>query len=276
MTEDTEKWMPLVRDIASGIKARLPKNTPMHQFEDLIQYGWFGLRDALQSFDESRGVKFATYASRRISGSIWDGLRRVDWVPRQVRDEKSDDVVGMSSMETVAASWDDSGVRRIMADFLVDPNGMAGIDRVDRNDEIDRILRFVHDRTAKAIIILYYVRGLTMNEIGVSLGVSKSRIWQIHSSAMMIIKASHAPTATRTDARKGRSFRTNLPKRKMAKARSILCRQRPGMTYTIATAAKEAGTSAFTIQRSIFHKRPAGPHGLIFYRDNPGETAESA
>lgn len=76
------EYVPLVEAIAERICARLPAE---FELDDLIQAGFFGLKDAVESFDQERGVKFETYASPRIRGSILDELRRMDWVPRLVR-----------------------------------------------------------------------------------------------------------------------------------------------------------------------------------------------
>jgi RNA polymerase sigma factor for flagellar operon FliA len=76
------KYAPLVKYVAGRVAIGLPANV---EFDDLVSYGVFGLMDAIEKYDPSRGIKFETYAIARIRGAILDGLRSNDWVPRSVR-----------------------------------------------------------------------------------------------------------------------------------------------------------------------------------------------
>ncbi len=76
------KYAPLVKYVAGRVAIGLPSNV---EFDDLVSFGVFGLMDAIEKFDLSRGIKFETYAIARIRGAILDGLRSNDWVPRSVR-----------------------------------------------------------------------------------------------------------------------------------------------------------------------------------------------
>lgn len=76
------RYAPLVKYVAGRVAIGLPANV---EFDDLVSYGIFGLMDAIEKYDPSRGIKFETYAIARIRGSILDGLRSNDWVPRSVR-----------------------------------------------------------------------------------------------------------------------------------------------------------------------------------------------
>ena len=76
------RYAPLVKYVAGRVAIGLPSNV---EFDDLVSYGVFGLMDAIEKFDPSRGIKFETYAIARIRGAILDGLRSNDWVPRSVR-----------------------------------------------------------------------------------------------------------------------------------------------------------------------------------------------
>ncbi|TCL66569.1 RNA polymerase sigma factor for flagellar operon FliA [Hydrogenispora ethanolica] len=76
------KYAPLVKYVAGRVAIGLPSNV---EFDDLVSFGVFGLMDAIEKYDPSRGIKFETYAISRIRGSILDGLRSNDWVPRSVR-----------------------------------------------------------------------------------------------------------------------------------------------------------------------------------------------
>src|SRR6059036_2746696 len=79
-----EKYLPLVKYIAERLLAKLPQNI---ELDDLTSAGIFGLMDAIEGFDLSRGVKFETYCTTRIRGAILDELRSLDWVPRIVRNK---------------------------------------------------------------------------------------------------------------------------------------------------------------------------------------------
>jgi RNA polymerase sigma factor FliA len=84
-SDNIEDHLPLVSSIVAKMKRRLPSFV---EEEDLFQYGFFGLKDAWDKFDPSRGVKFAAYAATRVRGAILDGLRSMDWVPRLARQRK--------------------------------------------------------------------------------------------------------------------------------------------------------------------------------------------
>ena len=77
-----EKYLPLIKHIASRININLP---PYIEYEDLISYGIFGLMQAIDRYDITKGVKFETYAYTRIRGSIIDELRKLDWIPQNTR-----------------------------------------------------------------------------------------------------------------------------------------------------------------------------------------------
>jgi RNA polymerase sigma factor for flagellar operon FliA len=81
------RYAPLVKYVAGRVAIGLPSNV---EFDDLVSYGVFGLMDAIEKFDTSRGIKFETYAIARIRGAILDGLRSNDWVPRSVRQKAKD------------------------------------------------------------------------------------------------------------------------------------------------------------------------------------------
>ena len=76
------KYAPLVKYVAGKVSMGMPQNI---EFDDLVSYGIFGLIDAINKFDPSRGIKFKTYAMTRIRGAIFDELRSIDWIPRSIR-----------------------------------------------------------------------------------------------------------------------------------------------------------------------------------------------
>jgi len=211
-----ERYLPLVKYNGERIWARLPDGV---ELDDLISAGVFGLMDAIDAFDLSRGVKFETYCVPRIRGAMLDELRTMDWVPRLVRSKASKLNEGNKTLETklgrhptvqeLAAhmelsvpelekmvleanavgltslnkKWYETDsykdVREI--DILEDKKGEDPTRRVQKND-LMRLVTKGLNRNERLIIILYYYEELTMKEIGATLDLSESRVSQMHSS----------------------------------------------------------------------------------------------
>ena len=202
------------------------------ELDDLIQAGSFGLKDAIESFDPDRGVKFETYCAPRIRGAILDELRNMDWVPRLVRSRSSKvdqasrqlemelgrtptneeiaDRIGVPAEEfekmikdsntvsqvSLSRKWFDADnnkdVREI--DILEDRNAASPVDEIHRRDIKELITRGL-SRAERLILILYYYEEMTMKEIGAALDLSESRVSQMHSSIIMRLKGQMAERA---------------------------------------------------------------------------------
>lgn len=211
-----EIYLPLVKYNGERIWARLPDGV---ELDDLISAGVFGLMDAIDAFDLSRGVKFETYCVPRIRGAMLDELRTMDWVPRLVRSKASklneaiktlEARLGRQPNETELAAelnisveelekmildanavnlislnkkWYETDsykdVREI--DILEDKKGEDPTRRIQKND-LMRLVTKGLNRNERLIIILYYYEELTMKEIGATLDLSESRVSQMHSS----------------------------------------------------------------------------------------------
>ncbi len=211
-----EIYLPLVKYNGERIWARLPEGV---ELDDLISAGVFGLMDAIDAFDMSRGVKFETYCVPRIRGAMLDELRTMDWVPRLVRSKASKLNEAMKSLETkfgrqptaaelsetmgisvpelekmmldanavnlisLNKKWYETDsykdVREI--DILEDKKGEDPTRRIQKND-LMRLVTKGLNRNERLIIILYYYEELTMKEIGATLELSESRVSQMHSS----------------------------------------------------------------------------------------------
>lgn len=211
-----EMYLPLVKYNGERIWARLPDGV---ELDDLISAGVFGLMDAIDAFDLSRGVKFETYCVPRIRGAMLDELRTMDWVPRLVRSKASklnealktlEARLGRSPTEQELAAqleitvpelekmirdanavslislnkkWYETDsykdVREI--DILEDKKGEDPTKRIQKND-LMRLVTKGLNRNERLIIILYYYEELTMKEIGATLDLSESRVSQMHSS----------------------------------------------------------------------------------------------
>ncbi|MDA0660724.1 MAG: FliA/WhiG family RNA polymerase sigma factor [Planctomycetota bacterium] len=211
-----ETYLPLVRYNGERVWARLPDGV---ELDDLISAGIFGLMDAIDAFDMSRGVKFETYCVPRIRGAMLDELRTMDWVPRLVRSKASKLSEANKTLEarlgrapsvnelaaqleisvpevermvqeanavnlvSLNKKWYETDsykdVREI--DILEDKKGEDPTRRIQKSD-LMRLVTKGLNRNERLIIILYYYEELTMKEIGQTLDLSESRVSQMHSS----------------------------------------------------------------------------------------------
>jgi len=209
-----EDCQGLVRSLALGISRRLP---PTVELEDLIAYGQVGLGEAARDFDPSRGSRFSTYAYYRIRGAIYDGLSKMAWFERghaaQVRyDQMSGEVLRLESEDSPSADvtapesdarWLRDVSRTLAVVYLASG---AGGDRVDEesgaamvdpsspdaadvamNREISKKLHASIDALppmAARLVKGVYFEGLTLQEAGQRMGVSKSWASRLHSRAL--------------------------------------------------------------------------------------------
>jgi len=218
-----EHYRHLVRYAAERLHSKLPGKV---ELDDLISAGIFGLMDAIDAFDPARGVKFETYCSPRIRGSILDELRSMDWVPRLVRarahqlakatqslethlgrkptkEETAEELdmdmaefnrlqrdanaVGLVSLNTKYA--DDDGEKDIREiDIIKDKRSRDPLTEAQKRD-LKNLLTKGLTRAERLIIVLYYYEEMTMKEIGVTLDLSESRVSQMHSSIVQRLKA---------------------------------------------------------------------------------------
>ncbi len=224
-------YSPLVKYVAGRVSVGLPQNIEQ---ADLVSYGIFGLIDAIDKFDPSRNIKFETYAIARIKGAIIDELRSIDWVPRSVRakarsvekayakleasllrtptDAEVANEMGISEPELHAVFQQVSFVGLIALDEMLSVSGERGetttlgdtiADKGDgpmqafEAEETKEVLADAINRLAdreKIVLTLYYYEGLTLAEIGDILGVTESRVCQIHSKAVLQLRSRLART----------------------------------------------------------------------------------
>jgi RNA polymerase sigma factor for flagellar operon FliA len=214
-------YAPLVKYVASRVATGLPSSVDQH---DLVSYGMFGLIDALEKFEPGRGNKFETYAIPRIKGAIIDELRAMDWVPRSVRfkarelekaqadleamlkrqpsEEELADRLGMSrselhqmvsqisfvsvlALDEVVGSGSDRGESVALIDTLADKglDPTWGLESQETRGMLAAAINSLSERE-KIVVTLYYFEGLTLSEIGEILGVTESRVCQIHTKAV--------------------------------------------------------------------------------------------
>ncbi len=215
-----EQYTPLVQRIAHHLKGRLPQSVLL---DDLIQSGMVGLLEAARQYDSSQGASFETYAGIRIRGAMLDEVRRYDWTPRSVhrkareiseamyrierrsgRDARDTEVaaeLGMSLEDYHRTLQDTLGCRLFSIEELAE-QGDGWLEECvdDCGGSVDllaqeRFKQALADAIAslpereRLVISLYYEEEMNLREIGEVLKVSESRVCQIHSQAMLRLKA---------------------------------------------------------------------------------------
>jgi RNA polymerase sigma factor for flagellar operon FliA len=190
-------YAPLVTQVALRMIVRLPDTV---ELGDLVSYGMFGLIDAIEKFEPERGYKFETYAATRVRGAIIDELRAADWVPRSVRSKARQLEVARRGLDLtrahraqVALSYvgplgglarDGSELEReVSARSLRVPSASSEMDGHETLQLLGQAIRGVREREQE-VLRLYYFEDLTLGQIGKILGVTESRVSQIHSCAV--------------------------------------------------------------------------------------------
>lgn len=211
------EYVPLVKIVAGRLNVYLGNNV---EYDDLVGYGIFGLIDAIDKFDYGKGIKFETYASLRIRGSILDQIRKLDWIPRSVRQKQKSIEAAIKSVESKKGSnyTDDDIAAELgisndeydnwmvqtnisniasLEDFMEQGNDVKSSsnlaylkiepERVVDEKELKQSLMDALDALTekeKMVVILYYYEELTLKEISRVMDVSESRVSQLHSKAL--------------------------------------------------------------------------------------------
>jgi RNA polymerase sigma factor for flagellar operon FliA len=223
-------YSPLVKYVAGRVAVGLPQNVEQ---ADLVSYGIFGLIDAIEKFDLDRGFKFETYAISRVKGAIIDELRSIDWVPRSVRAKARSLEKAYATLEAklhraptdaeIAEELDMSDSQLQQAFGQISFIGLVALDETlsggergesmslgdtvaDANPgpmavyEVEEMRHILADaingmpEREKIVLTLYYYEGLTLAEIGEILGVTESRVCQIHTKSVIHLRAKIAAT----------------------------------------------------------------------------------
>ena len=211
------EYAPLVKVVAGRLSMYLGYNV---EYDDLVSYGIFGLIDAIDKFDYMKDVKFETYASLRIRGSILDQIRKMDWIPRTVRQRQRDIDKAMHEieLETGHPATDEELAKKlnISNDELNDWQSQLKVTNVislnefmesgsevpnernlashfegpeevlDKKELKEKLMESLESLTEKEkqVILLYYYEELTLKEISYALDVSESRVSQLHTKAL--------------------------------------------------------------------------------------------
>jgi RNA polymerase sigma factor for flagellar operon FliA len=217
-----QRFVPLVKRIAYHLMARLPASV---QFEDLVQNGMIGLLDAMDRFQEGFGAQFETYASQRVRGAMLDGLRENDWLPRGLRRElrrieaaisqlehergrvpsesELAEALGMTLADYQHTLQEARGHQIVYFDDLAGDGDEDFLERHFTDDDADPA-NILEDRDVRQALVaaidrlpereklmmgLYYEQELNLREIGEVMGVTESRVCQLHSQAIARLRA---------------------------------------------------------------------------------------
>jgi RNA polymerase sigma factor for flagellar operon FliA len=221
------RYLGLVKTLAAKLKHTLPNVVDV---EDLVMSGCFGLADAIDKFDPARGIKFETYAPRRINGAMVDELRKIDWIPRRTRTlaaqlpratailtrrlgrQPTDAELAVQlrtnaselprirrSVEARCVSLSTELTRSqnrerdvLLATLLTDPRGEQLNDSLEQRESFRRQIAGL-SRADKLALSLYFEQELTMKQIGRAMGLCESRVSQMISRALAELKARGEP-----------------------------------------------------------------------------------
>ena len=215
------EYAPLVKLVAGRLSMYLGYNV---EYDDLVSYGIFGLIDAIDKFDSMKEVKFETYASLRIRGSILDQIRKMDWIPRTIRQKQKKIDTAMKEIETATgraatdeeiaqkleistddfADWQSQmkitgvvSLNEFMESGSENPAEQHNQHRFEEPEEViekeelrevlGQALELLTEKEKK-VILLYYYEDLTLKEISNVLEVSESRVSQLHTRALQKMK----------------------------------------------------------------------------------------
>ena len=219
-----DQCLPLIKSIAYQTSVYA---SPSYDLDDLVSIGIMGMLDAIDRFDPTKGATFKTFASHRIRGAILDEIRALDWVPRSVRQKAHqlesayrrleqqngrapdefevakemgltiDEVhqaladVSCTAILTLSDLTSDDDEQDAIQEFIADPSNIDAADQLIY-EETKSLLADAIDllpERDKLVLSLYYNEGLTMKEIALVLDVNESRVSQLHSSAILKLRA---------------------------------------------------------------------------------------
>jgi RNA polymerase sigma factor for flagellar operon FliA len=222
-------YSPLVKFVAGRLGTGLPSSVDA---ADLVSYGVFGLLNAIDRFEPERGTKFEAYAVPRIRGAIVDELRDLDWIPRSVRAKARDlerattelehslhrvptedelaafldldletlrahlqqvNLVGVVALDDLLGA-EDRPDSVTLGDILADRGGVdpaGSFESIETREALAGAIGMLPERE-RMVVVLYYYEGMTLSQIGHILGVTESRVCQIHTKAVLSLRSRFA------------------------------------------------------------------------------------
>lgn len=186
-----EFYLHIVERRAKRMAAKVPAS-PFTGYREFYSAGFEGLLDAIRGFDRKRGLKFSTYALRRIDGAMGDYLRGVDWVPRleRTRQKQGGKVLRMESIDTVLAEM---GEKLVYLAGTIESTESCQASQQYQTDLHFRELLKGLSRNERLLLICYYRLDMKMREIGQHLGISESRVSQMHSQLIERLRRNAEP-----------------------------------------------------------------------------------
>ena len=220
--EIVKRFLPLVRYVASRMSVKFPTGL---DFDDILSFGVLGLLDSIDRFEPERGFCFQTFAVPRIRGAILDELRRFDWISRSGREKlqkfektleniaknngNATDATLMKAMDMDEKSYkelldiasrsyivslddvlalEDGDMQR---EETIEDDSPSALDLMEQSEEVEQVLAALQKlpERERLLLSLYYYEGLTLKEIGRVLGVTESRVSQLHGRAITLLRA---------------------------------------------------------------------------------------
>ena len=168
------EYAQLVKLVAGRLNMYLGYNV---EYDDLVGYGIFGLIDAIDKFDYGKNVKFETYASLRIRGAILDQIRKMDWIPRSLRQKQKRIEAAMAKIESETGHIASDEELAAELEITIEELKKMMVRAIDSLTEKER-----------SVVVLYYYEDMTLKEISLTLEVSESRVSQLHTKALNKMK----------------------------------------------------------------------------------------
>lgn len=216
------EYAPLVKYLAGRLSVHIGHKVDS---DDLVSYGIFGLIDAIDKFDHEKGLKFETYASLRIRGAIIDHIRKMDWVPRDLRQKnkllekayaalemqlgrepteeelsvaldlsltETKELIKKAAINTLVSLDDYLGQNyeenSLIEERLSENNPEIQYNRIEVKETLEKAIEKLMSNENR-VVSLYYFEDLTLKEISVLMSISESRVSQIHSKAVLKLRA---------------------------------------------------------------------------------------
>lgn len=218
-------YLPMVSRLAARMLGTLPKSV---RHDDLVSAGVMGLLSSVENFDPTLGIKFETFAMSRVRGAMVDSLRELDWIPRSIRQKARKLEAAMDTLTqqlgrtpedaelaahlqldldayrelldevnvTVLLSLDDTfrthdGSEAPLSETAGDPHQKSGDERLEELELREILVHGLQElpEQERLVVALYYYEELTFKEIGEVLGLTESRVSQIHSKAVLLLRA---------------------------------------------------------------------------------------